>query len=118
MKPPPVTKTRRRLGGGSCSVRAPSRLALRRFGQSLLQLQLRRARATLHDLEIALDPIGAELVWMGTVAASGEHSVFVERIVELRVVRQKDGRAGRGGFCSHVLLRVDIDLEIPDARVR
>src|SRR5258708_18976090 len=118
MKPPPVTKTRRRLAGGSRSVERLSRLALCRFDQSLLQLQLRRARATLHDLEIALDPIGAELVWMGTVAASGEHSVFVERIVELRVVRQKDGRACRGGFFGHVLLRVDIDLEIPDSLVR
>src|SRR6266853_5964254 len=118
MKPPPVTKTRRRLAAGSCSVERSSRLALCRFDQSLLQLQLRRASATLHDLEIALDPIGPELVWMGTVAASGEHSVLVERIVELRVVRQKNRRAGGSGFCGHMLLRVDIGLEILDARVR
>src|SRR5260221_7657525 len=118
MKPLAVTKTRRRLAGGSRSVDRSSRLALCRFDQSLLKLQLRRASATLHDLAIALAPIGAELVWMGTVAASGEHSVLVERIVELRVVRQKNCRAGGGGFCGHMLLRVDIGLEILDARVR
>src|SRR5919197_1595870 len=40
----------------------------------------------LHDLEIALDPIGSELVWMRPITASSEHSVLVHRIVELRVV--------------------------------
>jgi len=59
----------------------------------LFQPQLRRPRAALHDLEIALDPIGTELVWMRSVAATGEHSVVVERIVELGIVREQDGRA-------------------------
>ena len=88
------------------------------FNQLLFQPQLRRPRATLHDLEIALDPIGPEFVWMRTVTAAGEHSVLVERIVELRVVREEDGRTGSGGFCGHVLLRVDIGLEILDAGIR
>ena len=44
----------------------------------LFQLQLRRPRATLHDLEIALDPIGPDFVWVRTFTASSEHSVLVE----------------------------------------
>ena len=55
---------------------------------------------------------------MRTVTAPGEHSVLVERIVELRVVREKDGRTGSAGSCGHVLLRVDVRLEILDTRVR
>ena len=99
---------------------AAHRASLRHSGLNhlLFQFQLRRPGATLHDLEIALDPIGAELVRMRTVAAPGEHSVLVDRIVELRVVREKDGRTGRGGLRGHVLLRVDIGLEILDARIR
>src|SRR5438132_13399837 len=55
---------------------------------------------------------------MRTVTAPSEHSVLVERIIELRVVREKDGRAGGGGFRRYVLLRLDIGLEILDARIR
>src|SRR5215468_11885519 len=56
----------------------------------LFQSQLRCPCTALHHLEVALDPIGPEFVRMRTFAASGEHSVFVDRIVELRVVREKD----------------------------
>src|SRR5262249_46032220 len=79
-------------------------LLLRVVSLFLFQPQLRRPRTTLHHLEIALHPFGTELVWMWTFAASGEHSVFVDRIVELRVVRKKDRGTGSGGLCGHVLL--------------
>jgi hypothetical protein len=72
----------------------------------------------LHDLEIALDRGSPEFVGMRSVAAPGEHSVLVECVVELRVVREQDGGTGSGGFCGDVLLRVDIGLEILDARIR
>ena len=52
---------------------------------------------------------------MRAIAAAGEHSVFVNCIIELRVVREKDGRTGCGRFCRYVLLQVDIGLEILDA---
>src|SRR5262245_27771170 len=81
------------------------------FSSSLLQSKLRCAGATLHDQEIALNPIGADLVRMRTVAAAGKHSVFVERIVEFGVIRQQDGCIRRSGFGRHVFLRVDIGLE-------
>jgi len=55
---------------------------------------------------------------MRTFAASGEHSVFVDRIVELRMIREKDRGTRGGGFCRYVLLRVDVGLEIFDARIR
>ena len=43
---------------------------------------------------------------------------FVECIIELRVVREKEGGTGCGGFCGYVFLRIEIGLEILDARVR
>src|SRR5262245_38764677 len=55
---------------------------------------------------------------MRTFAASSKHSVFVDRIVELRMIREKDRGTRGGGFCGHVLLRVNIGLEIFDARMR
>ena len=75
--------------GGSRVTRDPTPskalLTVRHF---LFQLQLRRPCATLHDLEIALDHFGAEFVGMRTVAAAGEHAVFVHGVVELGMVRQ------------------------------
>lgn len=62
---------------------ACARLRLRCFRLFLFQPELRRPRATLHDLEITLDPISPEYVWMRPFTAAGEHSVFVDRIVEL-----------------------------------
>src|SRR5262249_18153775 len=93
---------------------ALSLLLLRVVSLFLFQPQLRRPRTTLHHLEIALDPFCTELVWMRTFAPSSEHSVFVDRIVELRVVREKDGGTRGGGFCRYVLLRVDVGLKILD----
>src|SRR5262249_41781588 len=97
---------------------ALSRLLLRVVSLFLFQPQLRRPRTTLHDLKIALYPFCTELVWMRTFAASGEHSVFVDRIVELRMIREKDRGTRGGGFCRYVLLRIDVGLEIFDARIR
>ena len=62
-----------------------------------------RAQPT-HDLEMALDPVGADLVWMRTFAAPGEHSVLVERVVELRSGSESStGCAAGRGFLGHVL---------------
>src|SRR5262245_8956887 len=97
---------------------ALSWLLLRAVSMFLFQSQLRCPCTALHHLEIALDPIGSKLVWMRTLTASSEHSVFVDRIVELRMIREKDRGTGGSGFCGHVLLRVDVGLEIFDARIR
>ena len=70
-----------------------------RTGQLLFQPELRRPRTALRDLKIALDRIGARASYgMRTVAAAGKHSVLVDRVVELRVVREEDGRASGGSL--------------------
>src|SRR6185369_1418949 len=84
----------------------------------LFQPDLSRPGTTLHDLEIALDPIGPNLVRMRRVTTASEHSVLVERIIELGVVREEDGGAGGGSSRGYVPLRVDIGLKVLDARVR
>src|SRR5215831_4454184 len=66
------------------------RLLLRGVSLFVFQPQLRCPCTALHHLEVALDPIGPEFVGMRTLTASGEHSVFVDRIVELRMIREKD----------------------------
>ena len=95
-----------------------SLLLLRRFRLFLFQSHLRCPRTTLHYLEITLDPIRTEFVWMWTLTSSSEHSVLVDGVVELGVIREKDRGTRSGGFCRHVLLRVDVGLEILDARIR
>src|SRR5262244_3261382 len=97
---------------------ALSRLRLRGVSLFLFQSQLRCPCTALHHLEIALDRIGAEFVGMRTFTASSEHSVFVDCIVELRMIREKDRGTRGSGFCRYVLLRVDVGLEIFDARIR
>src|SRR5689334_8593603 len=64
------------------------------LGSFLLQSQLRCPCAPLHDLEITLNRIGADFVWVRTFAAAREHSVLVECIVELRMVREQHRRTG------------------------
>src|SRR5260221_9933133 len=83
----------------------------------LLQPDLGRARAALHHPEIALHPVGPDLVGVRPVAAAREHAVLVVCVVELRVVREEHGRAGSGGLPGHGPLRDDVGLEIPDSRV-
>ena len=55
---------------------AAHRASLRhsRLNHLLFEFQLSRPRATLHDLEIALDPIGSEFVGMRAIATPREHS--------------------------------------------
>jgi hypothetical protein len=49
----------------------------------------------------------ADLVGMRVVAAAGGHSVFIESVVEFRVVREKNGGVFHGGFGA-VFRRVDV----------
>ena len=76
-----------------------------RFRPFLFQPELRRPGAVLHHLKVAPDPVGSDLVRMRAVTPPGKHAVRVDRVVELRVIREQDRRTRGGGLRGDVLLR-------------
>ena len=48
--------------------------------------------------------------------APGKHPDFVDRVVEFRVIGEKDGRFCSSYGCGHFLLRFDVGIEILDGR--
>src|SRR6187402_651467 len=85
---------------------------------ALFQPNLCCPGAVLRHLEVALNRVRANVVRMRTITTTRDHPILADRIVELRVVREKDGRTSGGRLRGHVLLRLDVGPEVLNSGVR